>query len=127
MRRTLRLRVDIAEGPDADAERLAQLTSSLRSQLLELDVDNIGRGTDGPVPPGAKGLPGGELGTLLVSLSDSAVLVALVGVLRSWLGRNKNRRVAISLGEDTLEVTNASAEEQAKLIESWLSSHDGPG
>lgn len=58
-----------------------------------------------------------------MTLSDSAVLVALAGVLRSWVSRDRGRKVTIRIGEDSLEVTRASEQEQARLIEAWLERH----
>jgi Effector Associated Constant Component 1 len=115
------LRVEISvlgAGPEATADSVL----ALRDELLELDLDSVGQAVRGPVPPGAKGMPGGA-GPLIVTLSDSAVLVALAGMLKSWVSRDRNRKVTIRIGNDLLEVTRASGQEQARLIEAWLGRH----
>lgn len=71
---------------------------------------------------GAKGVADGT-GALIVSLSDSALLVALVGVLRSWISRDRDRKVTIRIGEDSVEVARASEQQQAQLIQAWLDRH----
>jgi hypothetical protein len=125
MNRTLSwLQVEIDAGADADDTELAELSAGLRTELLELDVDAVMPGPGVPPPKGAKGLDAGAAGTLLVSLSDSAVVVAFVGVLRSWVSRSQGRRVRIQAGKDVLDLTRVSAEEQAKIIASWLDRHD---
>jgi hypothetical protein len=124
MDRTLSwLQVEIGAGPEADDVELAELSAGLRTELLELDVDAVVPGPGAPPPRGAKGLDAGAMGTLLVSLPDSAVVVALVEVLRSWLSRSQGRKVRIRAGKDVLDVTGVSAEDQAKIIASWLDSH----
>jgi hypothetical protein len=116
------LRIEISGDLDTDADELDQSLLRLRDELLELDVDAVDRIAGSTAPPGAKG--SAELaGTLAVTLSNSAVLVALVRVLQSWIGRGKGRRVAMRLGDDIIEVSETSAEQQAKLIESWVEHH----
>jgi hypothetical protein len=117
------LRIDIGAGPDSDDEELARLSVELREELLELDVDSVSRAAQTPPPKGAKGLDAGTAGTLLVSLSDSAVIVALIGLVQSWVTRGRGRKATVRIGKDTLEVTGISAEDQAKIIASWLDHH----
>ena len=97
----------------------------LRDDLLELDLDAVDRAAYGPPPKGARGLADGSVSTLIVTLSNSAVFVALAGVLRSWVSRGKGRKVTLRLGKDMIEVSAASADDQAKLIASWLEHHAG--
>jgi hypothetical protein len=107
---------------DTDPEAAADSVLGLRDELLELDFDTVDRAVAGPAPAGSKGLPG-DVSTLIVTLSDSAVLVALAGTLKSWVSRDRNRKVTIRIGDDSLEVTRASEQEQAQLIEAWLDRH----
>ena len=74
-------------------------------------------------PPGAKGPAGESVGALLVTISDSAVLVALIGTLKAWISRVRGRTVTIQVGKDKITVGQVSAEQQAKLIESWIKEH----
>jgi Effector Associated Constant Component 1 len=117
------LRVEVGAGTGADAEELDRLLRGLRRELLELDVGAVEWAAGGPVPAGAKGVGGADAGALVVRLVDSAVFVALAGVLRSWVSRDRGRKVTIQVGGDFLEVTRASEQEQARLIEAFLDSH----
>jgi hypothetical protein len=119
-----RLRVEIGAGPDSDFEELALLCEGLRLELLELEVEAVDATGGGPAPLGAKTSAVDTVGTLVVALSNSAVVVALVGVLRAWVRRGAGRTVMLRLGENSIEVSQASAEQQAMLIESWLDRHD---
>ncbi len=118
------LRIEIGGSLDSDAYEVDEQLLDLRSALLELDVETVDRVAGSPAPVGAKG--SAELaGALAVSLSNSAVLVAVIRVLQSWIGRGKGRRVVVRLGEDAIEVDAATAEQQAKLIETWVGGHAG--
>jgi Effector Associated Constant Component 1 len=119
------LRVEIGGDPGMSAEELAQLSVWLRDELLKLDLDAVEEAASGPPPRGAKGSAADAVGTLIVTLSNSAVLVALAGVLRSWVSRGKGRKVTLRLGADMIEVSEASAEDQARLIASWMDHHAG--
>jgi hypothetical protein len=117
------LRVELDDA--ASIDELAQVTAELREELLELDVDAV-EGVAGPeASPDAKGASD-NVETLIVALSNSAVLVALVGVLRSWISRASGRKITIKSGKDEITVSGASAEDQERLIKSWLDQHTGP-
>lgn len=110
------LLVRVAGDEELDAE-----TRKLRKALLELDVEDV-RLPEVVAPDGAKGT-GTDIGTMVVSLGGSAVLTALVTgvcqVLRTWVTRDKDRRVVIEVGDNKLELTGGDAEEQARAIEAF--------
>jgi hypothetical protein len=116
------LRVEIGVVVDADPEEVADSILGLRDDLLELDVETVDRAGLRPAPAGARG-PAEGTGALIVTLSDSAVLVALTHVLRSWVSRDRGRKVTIRIGKDSLELTRASEQEQASLVRAWLDQH----
>jgi hypothetical protein len=116
--------VQITSGPDSDEAKLNQLSSKLRRELLNLDVDDVVRPKNTPLPVGAKGGDATLADVLVVSISNSTVLVAMIQLLRGWIKRGNGRRVKIRVAKDSLEIDAASAEEQAKLIESWLKWHE---
>jgi hypothetical protein len=117
-------RIEIGGNPLREADEVDEQLLDLRSALLELDVETVDRVAGSPAPPGARG--SAELaGTLAVTLSNSAVLVAVVRALQSWIGRGKGRRVILRMGDDMIEVDAASAEQQAKLIQTWIERHAG--
>jgi hypothetical protein len=118
----LALRLDAGSG--TGAEELDLLTTRLRAELLQLDVVDVRRGPGAPAPAGARGLDADTLGTLLVSLATApAVLVAIVGTIRDWLGRGRARSVSIEMDGDVLHVTGLSSADQDRLIEAWLVRH----
>jgi hypothetical protein len=117
------LRIDIGAGRDGDAEELEMLTVRLRAELLRLDVENVERAAGEPPPERAKSPAADSLSTLLITLSNSAVVASLVSVFQSWIKRNKGRSIVIQLGKDRIEARNISAEELTTLIETWLKRH----
>jgi Effector Associated Constant Component 1 len=119
-----RLEVGIDAGPDVNDEELRRLSRRLRAELLEVGVERVDYGT-GLVPSGAKSGTAVSLGTIVVTLSDSAVLAALVGVLRTWARRGSDRKVTIQLGKDKLEIKGTLDEREAGLIARWLDQHAG--
>jgi hypothetical protein len=125
MDRELRLQVS-EEG--ADAERLAVLTGYLRGELLRLDVEDVTALGGGEAPPGSRASGAAAVGALLVSLGQSAEgLRSVVSAIRDWLqrGTKAGRTVRLELGGDVLVLSRASAAEQERLIELFVSQHAG--
>ncbi len=113
------LRLQISE-EEADAARLAEVTGYLRTELLQLDVENVTTPQSGDVPPGARVV---GVGTLLVALGQSAEgLRSVVSAIRDWLrrGDGTQRTVRLELGGDALELSQASAADQERLIELFV-------
>jgi Effector Associated Constant Component 1 len=105
---------------DAGAEELEQQLRWLREELLELDVESVDRVSGGTAPDGAKAPAADLVATLVIAFSNSAVLAALVGVVRTWLSRGSGRKVKLQIGADSIEIEGLSAADQDKLIEQWI-------
>jgi hypothetical protein len=120
------LQVQITVDHGGDERELNKLAQGLRGELLDLDVQSVERAPVAVVPGGAKSSGASLPDLLIVSISNSTVLVAVVHLLQAWIGRGKGRKVTIKLGKDSLEVDSATPEEQAKLIESWIDRHTRP-
>jgi Effector Associated Constant Component 1 len=116
--------VGLDAGPDVDEEELSRLSRWLRDDILELDVERVDYATS-VVPTDAKSGAAVNLAELIISLSNSAVLTAVVGVLRTWVSRDSNRKVSIQFGGDKLEITGAPGDQDARLISRWLATHAG--
>ena len=124
--RTLELLVALEPEPGADAEEVERLGRQLRSELRELDVDDV-RTVDGASPPpsGAKGVDAASLTELLVTLSGAGGVVAtVVASVRDWLGRRSaGHKVSVTIDGDTLELDSATAAERAELIDTFVRRH----
>jgi hypothetical protein len=105
---------------DAGAEEREQQLRWLREELLELDVESVDRVSGGTAPDGAKAPDADLVGTLVIAFSNSAVLAALVGVVRTWLSRGSGRKVKLQIGADSIEIEGLSTADQDKLIEQWI-------
>ena len=124
--RSLELLVALEPEPGSDAEEVERLGRQLRSELRELDVDDV-RAVDGASPPpsGAKGVDAASLTQLLVTLSGAGGVVAtVVATVRDWLGRRSaGHKVSVTIDGDTLELDSATAAERAELIDSFVRRH----
>jgi hypothetical protein len=114
-----KLAVQLNIDAHADAEELDQLTTSLRRQLLELDVEAVDRPRGEPPPPGARAVEAAALGELLVTLAP-AVMGVVVETIRSWLSRSRGRSAKLKFGDNEIEITGASSEQQERLIAVFL-------
>jgi hypothetical protein len=76
--------LSIGVDEDADQPELAELTTWLRQELLELDVESVESVKMGEIPLGAKGLEAIGIGALVVRLAQSTgMLKAVVNTVQS--------------------------------------------
>lgn len=105
---------------NVDADELDLKAHQLREELLLLDLENVTLGREAREPDGAKG-DAIAIGTLVMSLGNSAVLVGVCQVVRAWVARGQSRRVTIKYGKNqTLDITSATTAQQQKLIEAFI-------
>jgi len=121
------LGVQVAVGPDGDAEEVARATLQLRRELLDLDVDVVEVPGAGEPPPGSRAVDVAAIGALVVNLADPQLLAAVVATVRSWLAGSSRRSIKLQLGGDALELTGVSSKEQRRLTDEWLARHAPPG
>jgi hypothetical protein len=119
------LRLQLTE-EGADPERLEALTGFLRQELLRLDIDDVARIPVGEPPSGSRGLGAVAVGGLLVGLGSAAKgLAAVISAIESWLSRSagSHRHVRLEIAGDMLELSDAAAADQDRLIELFISKH----
>jgi hypothetical protein len=119
------LRLHLSED-GADAERLDALTGFLRQELRQLDVEDVRAVPTGTPPPGSRGFDAIAAGGLLVTLGRSAEnLRAVVLAVRNWLahGQRTRRTVRLEIGGDVLELSEATAADQQRLVDLFVSRH----
>lgn len=112
------------EEPDAGEQRLADLALALRHELLELEVDDVSHVRGGPAPDGTRGLDVATVGQLLVSAKlTGEMLRAVVTTVRGWLARGPGggQAVTLTIGDRTLQLQSATAEQQERLVQEFLS------
>ena len=112
----------------SDPERIDELTTRLRGELLDLDVEAVERVSAGPAPDGSRAIELAAIGALLVTVEQSGELVAkVVNTIREWLKRDPEptRTVKISLGNRVIELTAASNEQQDRLIAEFVRAGGG--
>ena len=115
------IRITIDE-QTADAEEQESMSLALRQEILATDVEDVRFVRAGPVPDGTRGVDVTAVNQLLVLVPASlTTLTALVGTIRSWLGRSsEGRTVEVTLGDQSLKLTRADTDEQRRLVEAFL-------
>ena len=117
-----RLTIAVEGAPDSDLEEHAQLTTQLRQRLLELEVERVDLVRGGEVPPGSKVADPITIGAIAVTLAPAAIQ-AVIGLLQSWLKDRPVRSVKLTLGRDSLELSNASPEQLEQLTRAFVARH----
>ena len=118
--------MDLGVDRDEDAAELDEAARQLQRELLELDVDDVQRRREGAPPPGARAVDAAMLGGLAVTAGKD-VIGAVVRAIVQWIGRRSDRSVKLTIGEDSIELSSVSAEDQRRLVESFLARHaSGP-
>jgi hypothetical protein len=119
------LGIQLAVGPDDDAEQVAEATLQLRRELLDLDVDGVELPSGGEPPPGTRAVELAALGALAVTVAKSQMLGPVVAAIRAWLaGSQQQRSIKLELDGDALELTGLSSKEQRRLTDEWLRRHE---
>jgi hypothetical protein len=110
---------------EADDQQLDELTKRLRDELvaLNLAVDPVAAGE---APPGAKSVEIAAVGALMLTLSQSSVLAAIISAVSNWLGQRRQRTVRLELDGDALKLTGHPSDDQRRAIDTWLRRHE-PG
>jgi len=121
-----KLDIQLAVGPDDDAEQVAEATLRLRRELLDLDVDAVELPSGGEPPPGTRAVELAALGALAVTLAKSQMLGPVVAAVRAWLAGSPQRSIKLELDGDVLELTGLSSKDQQRLADGWLCRHTGP-
>jgi hypothetical protein len=119
------LRVAIGLDADADAAELYDEAQGLQQELLDLDVERVEREREGPPPAGARAVDAALVGSLVVTATRQAVQVVAHAVVQ-WVTRRPQRKVKLKIGEDEIELTAVSTEDQRRLLETFLARHAAP-
>ena len=119
------MQVGVGLDPDADLDELEGRALRLREELLELDVASVRQATADQVPEGTKGVEATIVGTLIVTVGREAI-TAVIQLLSGWLSRGGSRTLTIQLGDDVLELSRASKNDQSRLIDAFLARHEAP-
>jgi hypothetical protein len=119
---TRHLTLAVIGGPDTDREELADVTAQLRRRLLELDVDSVGFIRSEDIPAGAKPGDAVTIGALAVATAPTAMR-AVLHVVQTWLENRPLCGVKVTIGGDSLELSNASRTEQGELVQAFVDRH----
>ena len=110
--------LNVQGGPGVDDEESADLTRSLRQQLINFEVGKVEATHKGSLPEGAKG-DVLSLTTLAVSLAPAAI-TTMMGILQTWLSRHQQASITVESGGDKLTLTGTLSDEQQQMVEGFL-------
>jgi hypothetical protein len=108
----------------AEPDRLEQQSSSLRRELLELDVDDVAWCGGGAAPEGSRGIDLVAGGELIVSMQSSfEILKPVIESVRAWVARGQgeqDRTAELTVGDTAIKLTGISTDQQDRLIEQFV-------
>ena len=124
------LQIEIID-PEADDERLATMTETLRQDLLALDVDSVKRVSGGTAPDGSKGIDPAAIGAILVALKGSVELATqVVSAVKSWMRRggskNTTQVLKLTMNGQSIELSAATIDQQQQLVDAFVSAAAKP-
>lgn len=106
---------------DSDQLELAQWAGQLYLELQDLDHFPVELLIPEVAPEGAKGA-GAFAAGLAARLTTVDGVRALIAAVRGFVSRT-GRSVEVSIGDDKLIISHATAEQQEKVIDAWLARH----
>lgn len=111
--------------PSAGMEDTEKVVRRLRSELAELDVDDVRIVTSAKVPEGAKSADPVTIGAIVLAMSASGGLfTAVVEAVRDVLARHPDRhKVVMTIGGDSIELTGATDEQRDALVRALVQRH----
>lgn len=122
------LAIEVKANSDTDDEELAELTSRLRAELLQLDVAAVESASDGQPPADAKAIGLLAIGGLIVRfVLRPDALRGIISAVWSWTNRQRACSVKLTLDGDSLEITGPRSAEQERLVDLWIARHADPG
>ncbi|GIE37036.1 hypothetical protein Ait01nite_100810 [Actinoplanes italicus] len=115
-----RVTIVVHDDEDADEQRLDEVTRQLRRELADLDVAVEGA-PGGPAPLGTRAVELAAIGTIIVTLSQSVVLAAVINAISAWLTQRQQGSVRVEMDGEALELTGSPTPQHRRLIDAWLS------
>ena len=108
-------------GEEFDAEQIDEATRTLRSELLELDVEDVKTGKGEAPPPGTRGVDAEVIGQLVVGIGPGLVaLRQLLETVRGWRTGQRQLKISVRIGDDHIELTDASPESESRLVDEFI-------
>ncbi|MDI2126565.1 effector-associated constant component EACC1 [Yinghuangia seranimata] len=119
------VQVAVVPNDGLDDEGAERLMRRLRAEILDLDVESVRPVPAGALPVGAKAADPVTIGAVIVALTvPGGVLTSLVGLIQDWRARQTAPHpVVITIGDDTLELADATPDQQQAVVDMFLARH----
>ena len=111
--------LQLSLGGDGDDRELDELTRLLQEELRGLDVSSVETVGEVAAPAEAKGFGLAAAGGLVVKLISGEAFKNIIEAAKAWTSRNAGRSVKVVLGDNSIEVSNISATQLQRLIETF--------
>jgi hypothetical protein len=115
--------VTVGRGDEADREDIEQLAYLLSDELRELNSVESIELLHEEAPQGAMG-SGVLTGGMRIELAGPTGIPSLIDTIETWLSRDKERTLVMSLGEKNFQFPGLSKKEIMELAQ-WFSSQSG--
>jgi hypothetical protein len=115
------LRIELGGHRAVEADEPDDAVRLLREEMLALDVLDV-RATPVPAPAGTRAVEAVATGTLLVTL-NAGLLAIIARAVHAWIARGGARSAVLQIGDDRIEITGASREDQQRLIDAFVARH----
>ena len=109
-------------GADTEPREVSELTTQFRQRLLELEVETVELVRDSDIPVGAKPVDAIAIGGLVVTAAP-AVVEAVIALVKAWLSSRPIRTAKVTIGGDSIELTQASPADQERLVQAFVDRH----
>lgn len=104
-----------------DADRLDELTSGLRLELLDAGLPSEPAADDVPPPAGARAVDAVTVGAIVVTLASGVnVLRETLALVRDWRARHRQTGIRLRIGDREIELTSATEATEERLLAAFL-------
>jgi hypothetical protein len=121
----LQLEVDVSI-ESADDHDVDSATRMLLAELQEIPSLRILTSHVAP-PANAKAADAVTIGQLALVLASGGLLSTVVSAIRDWMLRDRRRAVRIRIGDNELDLQNATDHERQRIIDVFASQNDLTG
>jgi hypothetical protein len=118
--RTMLIRIGREQDDDLE---VSQQATQLRLRLLELDVDSVELVRRGTAPQGSKAGEALEIGALVATFGPT-LLAGVLDSLKGWVARDRTRNVEVRIGNRSIKLSNATADDTERLVAKFLEPED---
>lgn len=113
----------ICTATDTDKEELEEIVAELQNDLNSIDSVQSSLIESKDFDERTKG-NGQQIGALLLQILQTSGITTMIGVIGTWLQRDKRRSIEITVGDNSIKLNDITQKQQDELIE-WFQIQTG--